>query len=62
MDFVYASRTRVDPPAVTVLACNKSGSWVNNHFHPWGATYIPLSGEVRTDPSCHTPTDAANYV
>ncbi len=43
-DFVYASRTRVDPPAVTVLACNASGSFVRDHFHPWGATYIPLSG------------------
>lgn len=46
LDFVYASRTRVDPPAVTVLACNTSGSWVSNHFHPWGATYIPLSGDA----------------
>jgi len=46
MDFVFASRTRVDPPAVTVLACNTSGSWVSDHFHPWGATYIPLSGNA----------------
>ena len=29
-----------------VLACNASGSWVPNHFHPWGATYIPLSGSA----------------
>ena len=45
-DFVYSSTTRVDPPAVTVLACNSSGSWVPDHFHPWGATYIPFSGSA----------------
>ena len=44
MDMVWSSLTRVDPPAVTVLACNKSGSYVLDHFHPWGATYIPLAG------------------
>jgi len=61
-DFVYASRTRVDPPAVTVLACNSTGSWVSDHFHPWGATYIPLSGDAcfnTPDQHCISPGNCA---
>ena len=50
-DFVWSSLTRVDPPAITVIGCNQSGSWVGDHFHPWGATYIPLSGTA----CFHTP-------
>merc|ERR1711988_895863 len=50
MDFVFGSRTHVDPPSVVVLNCAPSsspeGNFVWSHFHPFGALYIPFSGEI----------------
>jgi len=50
-DFVFGSRYgHVDPPSVTVLNCAPSstpeGNFVWSHFHPFGALYLPLSGEI----------------
>lgn len=49
-DFVFGSQTHVDPPSVSVLNCapssNPAGNFVWSHFHPFGALYIPLSGEI----------------
>lgn len=49
-DFVFGSQTRVDPPGVAVLNCapssNPDGNFVWSHFHPFGALYIPFSGEI----------------
>lgn len=49
-DFVFGSRTGVDPPSVAVLNCAAGSSpetnFVWSHFHPFGALYMPLSGEI----------------
>lgn len=50
MDFVFGSHTQVDPPSVSVLNCapasNPEGNFVWSHFHPYGALYLPFSGEI----------------
>lgn len=50
MDFVFGSRTHVDPPSVAVLNCapssNPEENFVWSHFHPYGALYLPMSGEI----------------
>jgi len=53
MDFVFGSQTSVDPPSVVVLNCADGSSPENNfvwsHFHPFGAVYLPLSGNICYD-------------
>jgi hypothetical protein len=50
MDFVFGSQTKVDPPGVAVLNCapasNPHENFVWSHFHPFGALYMPFSGEI----------------
>lgn len=50
MDFVFGSKTGVDPPVVSVLNCAAGSTpdknFVWSHFHPFGALYIPFSGEI----------------
>jgi hypothetical protein len=63
MDFVFGSlRGHVDPPSVAVVNCAPSstpeGNFVWSHFHPFGALYLPLSGEIcfaTKDVVCATP-------
>lgn len=47
---VFGSRTGVDPPGVAVLNCapgsEPATNFVWSHFHPFGALYLPLSGEI----------------
>jgi hypothetical protein len=65
MDFVFGSRSNVDPPVVTVLNCANGSTpetnFVWSHFHPFGAVYIPMSGSVcfSTDQTiCAVPGEA----
>jgi hypothetical protein len=65
MDFVFGSRSNVDPPVVTVLNCANGSTpetnFVWSHFHPFGALYIPMSGSVcfSTDQTiCAVPGEA----
>lgn len=61
-DFAFGSQTHVDPPSVVVLNCAPSstpeGNFVWSHFHPFGALYIPFSGEIcfaTKDVVCSSP-------
>jgi hypothetical protein len=49
-DFIFGSQTLVDPPSVSVLNCapasGPEGNFVWSHFHPFGAVYLPFSGEI----------------
>lgn len=49
-DFVFRSRTGVDPPSVAVLNCAAGSTpetnFVWSHFHPFGALYMPFSGNI----------------
>jgi hypothetical protein len=65
MDFAFGSRSGVDPPVVTVLNCANGSTpetnFVWSHFHPFGAVYIPMSGETcfSTDETiCASPGEA----
>jgi len=64
-DFVFLSRTGVDPPSVAVLNCGAGSSpqtnFVWSHFHPFGALYLPLSGDIcfaTDDVVCASPGQA----
>lgn len=50
MDFVFGSHSGVDPPVVSVLNCAPDSTpeknFVWSHFHPFGALYMPFSGEI----------------
>ena len=49
-DFLFGSRFGMDPPVVTVANCaegsDASSNFVWSHFHPYGAVYLPFSGEI----------------
>lgn len=44
-DLSWNSTSHVDPPNIVVMICEKN-AWVDYHFHPQGALYIPLAGKL----------------
>jgi hypothetical protein len=50
MDFIFGSPDGVTPPVVTVLNCANGSepatNFVWSHFHPFGAVYVPFSGNI----------------
>jgi len=65
MDFVFGSQTTVDPASVVVLNCADGSSpesnFVWSHFHPFGAVYLPFSGNICYDTAetvCTSPGTA----
>jgi len=64
-DIVFGSHSGVDPASVVVVNCAPSSTpeenFVWSHFHPFGALYMPLSGEIcfaTKDTTCVGPGTA----
>jgi len=44
-DLTWSSNSTVDPPNILVMIC-ETDAWVDYHFHPQGALYIPFAGSL----------------